>query len=70
MFATIIIGSILQKPLHNTQFIPPLVGRQRKAAQDQVYLYVLRCYILYGKTVFQWRPGRSGGILAYYLLNN
>lgn len=22
MFATIIIGSILQKPLHNTQFIP------------------------------------------------
>ena len=27
----------------------------RKAAQDKVYLYVLRYYILYVKTVFQWR---------------
>ena len=31
----------------------------RKVAQDKVYLYVLRYYILYVKTVFQWRP--SGG---------
>ena len=31
----------------------------RKVAQDKVYLYVLRYYILYAKTVFQWRP--SGG---------
>ncbi len=28
----------------------------RKVAQDKVYLYVLRYYILYVKTVFQWRP--------------
>ena len=28
----------------------------RKVAQDKVYLYVLRYYILYAKTVFQWRP--------------
>ena len=28
----------------------------RKAVQDKVYLYVLRYYILYVKTVFQWRP--------------
>ena len=27
----------------------------RKVAQDKVYLYVLRYYILYVKTVFQWR---------------
>ena len=27
-----------------------------KTAQDKVYLYVLRYYILYVKTVFQWRP--------------
>ena len=40
----------------------------RKVAQDKVYLYVLRHYILYAKTVFQWRPiggekqaGISGG---------
>ena len=40
----------------------------RKVAQDKVYLYVLRYYILYVKTVFQWRPiggekqaGISGG---------
>ena len=40
----------------------------RKVAQDKVYLYVLRYYILYAKTVFQWRPidgekqaGISGG---------
>ena len=40
----------------------------RKVAQDKVYLYVLRYYILYTKTVFQWRPidgekqaGISGG---------
>ena len=31
----------------------------RKVVQDKVYLYVLRYYILYVKTVFQWRP--SGG---------
>ena len=31
----------------------------RKIAQDKVYLYVLRYYMLYVKTVFQWRP--SGG---------
>ena len=40
----------------------------RQVAQDKVYLYVLRYYILYVKTVFQWRPCRSGGILAYYML--
>ena len=28
----------------------------RKVAQDKVYLYVLRYYILCVKTVFQWRP--------------
>ena len=28
----------------------------RKVAQDKAYLYVLRYYILYAKTVFQWRP--------------
>ena len=40
----------------------------REVAQDKVYLYVLRYYILYAKTVFQWRPidgekqaGISGG---------
>ena len=40
----------------------------RKVAQDKVYLYVLRYYILYVKTVFQWHPiggkkqaGISGG---------
>ena len=27
----------------------------RKVVQDKVYLYVLRYYILYVKTVFQWR---------------
>ena len=27
----------------------------RKVAQDKAYLYVLRYYILYAKTVFQWR---------------
>ena len=35
----------------------------RKAAQDKVYLYVLRYYILYVKTVFQWRPYRGGSHL-------
>ena len=30
-----------------------------KTAQDKVYLYVLCYYILYAKTVFQWRP--TGG---------
>lgn len=33
----------------------------RKAAQDKVYLYVLRYYILYVKTVFQWRRLRGRG---------
>ena len=40
----------------------------RKIAQDKVYLYVLRYYMLYVKTVFQWRliggekqAGISGG---------
>ena len=28
----------------------------RKVAQDKVYLYVLHYYMLYVKTVFQWRP--------------
>ena len=28
----------------------------RKVAQDKAYLYVLRYYILYANTVFQWRP--------------
>ena len=28
----------------------------RKTVQDKVYLYVFRYYILYVKTVFQWRP--------------
>ena len=32
----------------------------RKVAQDKVYLYVLRYYILYAKTVFQWRPEEVG----------
>ena len=32
----------------------------RKVAQDKVYLYVLRYYILYAKTVFQWRPIGDG----------
>ena len=27
-----------------------------KTAQDKAYLYVLCYYILYAKTVFQWRP--------------
>ena len=31
-----------------------------KTAQDKVYLYVLRYYILYVKTVFQWRPTGGG----------
>ena len=35
----------------------------RKVAQDKVYLYVLRYYILYAKTVFQWRPYRGGSHL-------
>ena len=28
----------------------------RKTVQDKVYLYVFHYYILYVKTVFQWRP--------------
>ena len=42
----------------------------RKVAQDKVYLYVLRYYILYAKTVFQWRPWRGGSLLDWdkYLL--
>ena len=28
----------------------------RKIVQDKVYLYVFHYYILYVKTVFQWRP--------------
>ena len=47
----------------------------RKAAQDKVYLYVLRYYILYIKTVFQWRPiggekqaGISGGSQSNQLI--
>ena len=35
----------------------------RKVVQDKVYLYVLRYYILYVKTVFQWRPYRGGSHL-------
>ena len=35
----------------------------RKATQGKVYLYVLRYYILYVKTVFQWRPYRGGSHL-------
>ena len=31
-----------------------------KVVQDKVYLYVLRYYILYVKTVFQWRPEEVG----------
>ena len=34
----------------------------RKTVQDKVYLYVFRYYILYVKTVFQWRPCRSGSL--------
>ena len=34
-----------------------------KTAQDKVYLYVLCYYILYVKTVFQWRPYRGGNHL-------
>lgn len=33
----------------------------RKVAQDKVYLYALRYYILYVKTVFQWRRLRGRG---------
>ena len=35
----------------------------RKTVQDKVYLYVFRYYILYVKTVFQWRPYRGGSHL-------
>ena len=28
--------------------------------EDKVYLYVFHCYILYVKTVFQWRPIGDG----------
>ena len=34
----------------------------RKSAQDKVYLYVLRYYISYVKTVFQWRPSDTGDV--------
>lgn len=33
-----------------------------KAAQDKVYLYVLRYYILYVKTAFQWCPLSQTGV--------
>ena len=35
----------------------------RKTVQDKVYLYVFHYYILYVKTVFQWRPYRGGSHL-------
>lgn len=40
----------------------------RKAVQDKVYLYVFHYYILYVKTVFQWRrqpPAGGFPILCY-----
>ena len=41
----------------------------RKVAQDKVYLYVLRYYILYAKTVFQWRLWRGGSLLDWDKIN-
>ena len=35
----------------------------RKTVQYKVYLYVFHYYILYVKTVFQWRPYRGGSHL-------
>ena len=39
----------------------------RKVAQDKVYLYVLRYYILYAKTVFQWR--HQSAVCVHFMMN-
>ena len=41
----------------------------RKTVQDKVYLYVFHYYILYVKTVFQWRPLAEVGVSTQTEMN-
>ena len=49
---------------HHLQKATEKVLFSYKSIQNKVYQSILRYYIQYAKTVFQWRPYRGEGILA------
>ena len=61
-------------PLILACFSPPIEDATekvlilRKTVQDKVYLYVFHYYILYVKTVFQWRHRDGSHLLSDIIL--
>ena len=55
--------------IHHLQDATEKVLILRKTVQDKVYLYVFHYYILYVKTVFQWRPLAEVGVSTQTEMN-